>query len=91
MSVVGWCISGAVGGVEGNGLAAEDEGSVDLDAAEAFGGGWSRHLGSSEGRCYAIVREYGLLVDSERLIILEIYRIASSCETRKLNPGPEQQ
>jgi len=43
MSVVGWCISGAVGGVKGDGFAAEDEWSVDLDAAKAFGGGWCGH------------------------------------------------
>lgn len=55
MGVVGGCVSGAVGGVEGDGFAAEDEGSVNLDAAEALRGGWGGHDGL-EGEMIVLAR-----------------------------------
>lgn len=57
VGVVGGCVFGAVGGVEGDGFGAEDEGAVDLYAAEAFGGGGGGHVGWEGVVCEVVWRE----------------------------------
>lgn len=47
MGVIGWRIFRTVFGVEGNGFSAINEGSMDLDSANTFRSGRSRHLGRS--------------------------------------------
>lgn len=98
MSVVGWCISRAVGGVEGNGFAAEDEGSVDLDAAKAFGRGWGGHERNSmvvrsvykdreeAGQC-----PLGRSVGQQNQVAVIRYSVVSMCEGRPTPPGHYKQ